>query len=74
MAEVRIKKDKCKNCGLCIVYCPSKCLELSPELNRRGVKFAKVKQGAKCTGCGFCFLICPDNCIEVYAEEVTTSR
>ncbi|MFH1505255.1 MAG: 4Fe-4S binding protein [Candidatus Omnitrophota bacterium] len=63
--KVEIKKDKCKGCELCIFYCPAKALELSQELNKRGVKFAKLKQEAKCSGCGFCFLICPDACIEI---------
>lgn len=64
----KIKKDRCKGCGLCIRYCPLKSLEFSSQLNKRGVKFAKFKEGAKCSGCGFCFLMCPDNCIKIEAE------
>jgi len=63
--EIEIKKDKCKGCQLCIFYCPLRHLELSSQLNKKGVRFAKIKEGSKCTGCGFCFLICPDNCIEI---------
>lgn len=65
MAEVDIKIDKCKGCELCIFYCPTKHLELSNTLNRRGVKFAKIKNKTDCIGCGFCFIMCPDACIEI---------
>lgn len=68
MSEVIINKDKCKGCQLCIFYCPSKHLELSLELNKRGVRFVKANKGSECAGCGFCFLICPDTCIEIYEE------
>ncbi len=63
---VKVKEDKCKGCQLCILYCPTKYLESSSQLNKRGVKFAKIKKESKCIGCGFCFLICPDNCIEIH--------
>lgn len=66
MFKLKIKKDKCKGCKLCIFYCPLKSLEFSSVLNKRGVEFANFKKGAKCSGCGFCFLICPDSCIEIY--------
>jgi 2-oxoglutarate ferredoxin oxidoreductase subunit delta len=65
MPRVKIDKDKCKGCGLCIVYCPLKSLQFSSSLNKRGVKFAEFKKDAKCSGCKFCSLICPDNCLEV---------
>ena len=67
--EVYINKDKCKSCRLCIFYCPTKHLEMSSELNKRGVKFAKIKKATKCIGCGFCYLVCPDDCIEVNASN-----
>jgi 2-oxoglutarate ferredoxin oxidoreductase subunit delta len=68
MAKVKIDKDKCKGCQLCIMYCPASHLEFSSELNKRGLKYAQIKRATKCTGCGFCFLVCPECCIEVYTE------
>ena len=65
MAETIIQKDKCKGCRLCIFFCPSKTLELSPVLNKKGVKYPKRKDGTVCTGCGFCYLVCPDACFEI---------
>ena len=69
MSKIRIEKDKCKGCELCIFYCPLKSLELSSTFNKRGVKSANFKKGAKCSGCGFCFLICPDSCIQIDKED-----
>jgi 2-oxoglutarate ferredoxin oxidoreductase subunit delta len=69
MAEVTIKKDLCKGCQLCIVYCPVGHLALSLQLNKRGVRFAQIKERTHCTGCGYCFLMCPDTCISVIAEN-----
>ncbi|MCK4912664.1 MAG: 4Fe-4S dicluster domain-containing protein [Candidatus Omnitrophica bacterium] len=65
MAKVKIEKDRCKGCELCVFYCPLKSLELSSDLNKRGVRAANFKKDAKCSGCGFCFLICADRCIKV---------
>jgi len=68
MAKIKIDKDRCKGCGLCIIYCPVKKLAFSPALNKRGVHYAEGKSGITCIGCGRCYLICPDACIEVYEE------
>lgn len=69
MAKVIIDKDKCKGCGLCIKWCSKKVLELSIDLNKKGVKYAKVKNDSQCNGCGFCYISCPDFCIEIYEED-----
>ncbi|RKY39131.1 MAG: hypothetical protein DRP76_03690 [Candidatus Omnitrophota bacterium] len=66
MAEIRIDKDKCKGCFLCIQFCPLNCLEASQDLNKRGNQYAKKREGKKCAGCGNCYLVCPDVCIELY--------
>ena len=66
MAEVKINKDRCKGCFLCIQFCPAKCLKASESLNKRGNQYAEKIEDKKCVGCGNCFLICPDFCIEIY--------
>lgn len=63
--EVKIKKDICKGCQLCVFNCPAKHLELASSINKKGVPFAQVKSQTKCTGCGCCFYICPEQCIEI---------
>ena len=67
MAKVKIKKEKCKGCGLCVIYCPVKKMKLSEEINSRGLHFAVFSDnGSKCNACSRCYIICPDTAIEVY--------
>ncbi|MDD5020083.1 MAG: 4Fe-4S dicluster domain-containing protein [Candidatus Omnitrophica bacterium] len=65
MAEVRINRQRCKSCRLCIVWCPKKNLKIDETLNDAGVFPAVVIDAASCTGCGMCFAMCPDSCIEI---------
>jgi 2-oxoglutarate ferredoxin oxidoreductase subunit delta len=67
---LRIQKDKCKSCQLCIVACPCKLLEFSKTLNKKGVVFVRVKEKGDCSGCKSCVLICPDNCITIVEETL----
>ena len=66
MYVVRISRDVCKGCGLCVEFCPRELLAMDGELNKRGVHPAKVAgDPAVCTGCGNCAAICPDAAIEI---------
>ncbi|MFC1807494.1 4Fe-4S binding protein [Candidatus Omnitrophota bacterium] len=65
MAKIKIDKEKCKGCKLCILYCPNSSLVFANKLNKRGVEPADFKKGAKCDGCTLCALICPDCAIEI---------
>ena len=66
MFVIRINRDRCKSCGLCIECCPRKLLGLDTELNRRGVLPVRFEgEREKCTGCCNCATICPDAAIEV---------
>ena len=78
MAKIKIDKDRCKGCYLCVVNCPNGLINISKALNIKGVKPA-VFQGGKsarpmsksgrssgCTGCRMCAVICPDGGIAVY--------
>ena len=66
MGKIKIDTEKCKGCGLCILYCPKGCIDIADKLNKHGVKPARFKKNSGCTGCTFCALICPDCAIEVY--------
>ncbi|UCB56683.1 MAG: 2-oxoacid:acceptor oxidoreductase [Candidatus Omnitrophota bacterium] len=65
MGKIKIKKEKCKGCCLCIDSCPKKLITLSKSLNKRGVRFVCFTEG-DCSACALCARICPDCCIEVY--------
>ena len=67
MGKIKINKEKCKGCGLCVIYCPNKLVRISEELNKKGLYTVKFEDhGKKCTGCSVCALMCPDFAIEVY--------
>ena len=67
---VRIDRNRCKGCELCISVCPRQVLELSEEINARGYHFTRVANPYSCIGCSNCSDMCPDTAIEL-REEMT---
>lgn len=68
LAEIKIDREKCKGCELCVYFCPKKCIEVDESYNGRGVRPAKWSSSSanKCTGCAICANVCPDIAIEVW--------
>lgn len=66
MAKIQVDEERCKACGMCIVICPKKLIELSAELNYTGNHYARQIDEEKCIGCKLCGMICPDSAISVY--------
>ena len=73
--RIVIDMERCKGCGLCIIVCPKKQIEISDQLNKKGYYPASFKEAevedldqVKCTGCSLCAITCPDVSIEVYRE------
>jgi 2-oxoglutarate ferredoxin oxidoreductase subunit delta len=64
--RVRIDKERCKGCELCITACPREVLVMSHEFNGSGYCYSVAQNIANCNSCTFCAIICPDVCIEVY--------
>lgn len=68
--ELKIDKDRCKACALCVESCPKGILELSKtELSKRGMPFVECVKPEECIGCQACALMCPDAAIEIFKEE-----
>ncbi len=69
--KVFIIKDRCKECGFCIEFCPEGVLQKSEEFNSKGYHPPKLVETEtnKCIACGFCSMICPDFAIFVEKEE-----
>ena len=68
MAYIKINKDRCKGCGICVDNCPQELIViLNGELNSLGYRPAGyVDEDGECKGCRICAEMCPDICIEVY--------
>lgn len=69
--KIRIKKELCKGCGLCIEACPKGSIFISKKINEKSyfpAEFDKENE-EECTGCGLCAVMCPEAVIEVYREK-----
>ena len=66
MAKITIDRNTCKGCGLCVLACPKKIVEIdSKTLNEKGYNPATVTDMEKCIGCAMCATMCPDVAITV---------
>jgi 2-oxoglutarate ferredoxin oxidoreductase subunit delta len=61
--ELRINRDWCKGCTICVRLCPTGVLGMDGE------EKAVVLDIARCTWCRSCELHCPDLAIEILASE-----
>jgi 2-oxoglutarate ferredoxin oxidoreductase subunit delta len=64
-----ISTDRCKGCGLCVVVCPRRVLELDLSIvNRLGYHPIRLTDAAACTSCALCARVCPDVVFTIYAR------
>lgn len=54
-----INEEVCKGCGICVLNCPYKAIELDEEANK-----AKVTE-ILCKGCGVCVASCPQQAVRI---------
>jgi 2-oxoglutarate ferredoxin oxidoreductase subunit delta len=66
MEKVRIKREYCKGCGLCVKACMRNVLEATEDSNAMGYRYIGVKDGERCTSCTLCAVMCPEAAIEIY--------
>ena len=69
--DIKVDRELCKGCQLCIEFCPKQCIAVSPDLNEKGyypAELVKVEGKDACTGCTICAVVCPDLAIEVYRD------
>jgi 2-oxoglutarate ferredoxin oxidoreductase subunit delta len=57
--RIKINRDMCKGCGICIAFCPQGVFELNQD------EKALAPHAKNCNACGMCELLCPDMAIEV---------
>ncbi len=63
--SVCLDEQVCKGCGLCVVSCTKKVLEISQKRNAKGANYVEQTDPEKCVSCGICQDICPDLAIWV---------
>jgi 2-oxoglutarate ferredoxin oxidoreductase subunit delta len=61
--RVTVNTAWCKQCGICIEFCPARVFE--EEIDGTPLP----GHADRCTGCRICVLRCPDFAIEVEVEE-----
>ena len=57
---VLVNVERCKGCGFCIEFCPSKALKFSEQFNVKGYHTPILISQELCNGCDMCGLLCPD--------------
>ena len=57
---VYVIAEECKECGLCISFCPRGVLEFSADSNSKGHHYPVVVKEGQCANCLLCCLICAD--------------
>lgn len=65
--KVKIREERCKECGFCVMFCPDNALKSSKKFNLKG--FHPVKWKGECSLCGKCYIVCPDNAIEITEKD-----
>ena len=60
--QVYILPERCKECQMCIVFCPREVLQISHLKNNKGYHYPEIAPGkeAACVHCEFCSLVCPE--------------
>jgi 2-oxoglutarate ferredoxin oxidoreductase subunit delta len=68
-SRIQFDIERCKGCGLCVLYCPRANLRLSQELNMQGNSHVEMIDAAACNACGICFRMCPDVAIDISGDK-----
>jgi 2-oxoglutarate ferredoxin oxidoreductase subunit delta len=67
MFKILIIDDYCKECGICVEFCPVKILRIGDKINTFKYHVVEVTDEDKCIGCMLCERYCPD--FAIYVEE-----
>lgn len=65
---IEIDGELCKECEICVFFCPKRSISISDKLNASGYRVAAFEDETGCTGCAICALVCPEVAIEVYRD------
>lgn len=65
---IKINKEICKECLLCLHFCPKGHIIPTKEYNFYSYHPVGTDKEKECAGCGICATMCPEVAIEVYRE------
>lgn len=76
MEDIKIDRDKCKSCGTCVKFCPTKAITLKEKSLIEAVddkEYPNLKEDNQypyikkslCVGCGSCANLCPNEAIDL---------
>ncbi len=70
LGRVYVIQERCKECHFCWELCPTDVLEIGDDVNTRGYRYPKVREGKEdaCVNCGMCRDICPE--FAIFTVEV----
>lgn len=66
--KVKINRERCKECGLCIYHCPKKAISKSVNFNTNGYYPVEINDEI-CIACGICYITCPDGVFRVLGNS-----
>lgn len=70
MSYIKINKEKCKSCYLCIDVCPFKLIQKSTITGQTGENIVEfIDKENKCIACAQCAMVCPDIAIEEVVKD-----
>lgn len=70
---VFIDRERCKGCGYCVEFCPTRALALSSDYNTHGYHPPYLIDEELCSGCDLCGMYCPDFAIFALRFKVESS-
>ena len=68
--QVNLIPERCKECNICIQFCPQQMLQVSRKTNSKGYHYPEVipEKRESCVHCQFCSLVCPE--FAIFTREV----
>lgn len=66
--KVTVREERCKECGICVNFCPKDAISFNDEISMTGYRPVVVDQDL-CIACGICYSMCPDWVFEIKEDK-----